>query len=250
MNIEDELIEEEIIYASKIVNKYHLKKGIYNLQELCDELTKICFHAKFEVDKNKTKNNFEGTVKISSQQKLKTTQSLKYIISNRLAYKLGRWQWNIGKSPKKIEKIIFPPQKISPKAFRKNSFPLMKILRLRFTNLWLLPHLGLITSWSNLFAKGLENTTEFYLTKNSQDHAIEKQATLISHLTSLTISSNFLKNQSAISYFSFSKEQILQIMEDKLTLSHISQNDQNILHLPFYGMFCQFKGFYQNENVC
>ena len=92
MNIEDELIEEEIIYASKIVNKYHLKKGIYNLQELCDELTKICFHGKFEVDKNKTKNNFEGTVKISSQQKLKTAQSLKYIISNRLAYKLGRWQ--------------------------------------------------------------------------------------------------------------------------------------------------------------
>ena len=92
MNIEDELIEEEIIYASKIVNKYHLKKGIYNLQELCDELTKLCFHSKFEVDKNNTKNNFEGTVKITSQHKLKTAQSLKYIISNRLAYKLGRWQ--------------------------------------------------------------------------------------------------------------------------------------------------------------
>ena len=124
-NIDDELIEEELVYDSKIVNKYHLKKGHYNLQELCKELTKICFNAKFEVleDKTKTKNDFEGTVKIRSKQKIKNPQSLKYSISNRLAYKLGRWQWKIGKSPKKFEKIIFPPPKISPKAFRKNSFP-------------------------------------------------------------------------------------------------------------------------------
>ena len=87
------------------------------------------------------------------------------------------------------------------------------------------------------------------MTKNSQENTIEKEATLISHLTSLTISANFLKNQSAISYFSFSKEQLLQIMEDKLTLSQISQHDQNILHLPFYGMFCHYKVFCQNEKV-
>ena len=94
MNIDDELIEEELVYDSKIVNKYHLKKGHYNLQELCKELTKICFNAKFEVleDKTKTKNDFEGTVKICSKQKIKNPQSLKYSISNRLAYKLGRWQ--------------------------------------------------------------------------------------------------------------------------------------------------------------
>ena len=123
VNIEDELLVEEIVYASKIVNKYHLKKAHYNLQDLCKELTKICFHAKFEFleDKTKSNNDFEGNVKISSKQKLKNPESLKYIISNRLAYKLGRWQWNIGKS--KFEKIIFQPPKISPKAFQKNSLP-------------------------------------------------------------------------------------------------------------------------------
>lgn len=94
MNIEDELLVEEIVYASKFVNKYHLKKAHYNLQELCKELTKICFHAQFEFleDKTKSNNDFEGNVKISSKQKLKDPESVKYIISNRLAYKLGRWQ--------------------------------------------------------------------------------------------------------------------------------------------------------------
>ena len=198
MNIDDEIIEEELVYASKLVNKFHLKKGHYTLQELCKELTKICFNAKFDVleDKTKTKNAFEGTVRISSKQKIKDIQSLKYSISNKLAYQLG-----------------------------------------------------FITSWGSLFSKGLENSTQFYVIKNSQENTIEKEANIISHLTSLTISANFLKNQSAISYFSFSKEQLLQIMEDKLTLSQISQHDQNILHLPFYGMFCHYNVFCQNEKV-
>jgi len=92
VNVEDELLVEEIVYATKIVNKYHLKKAHYNLEEFCNELTKICFHAKFEVLEDKTKNDFEGSVKISSKKKLKNPQSIKYIISNRLAYKLGRLQ--------------------------------------------------------------------------------------------------------------------------------------------------------------
>lgn len=91
MNIDDELLVEEVIYATKIEKKYHLKKGHYNLEEFCNELTKICFFAKFEVLEDKTKNGFEGFVKIScSKEKLKDAQSIKYIISNKLAYKLGR----------------------------------------------------------------------------------------------------------------------------------------------------------------
>ena len=40
---------EEALLDTKIVKKYHLKRGTYNLNELCDALTDLCIHAKFEV---------------------------------------------------------------------------------------------------------------------------------------------------------------------------------------------------------
>ena len=176
---------EEAVLVDKIVKKLHLKRGTYNLNELCDALTDLCIHAKFEVLENKSKNPFEGSVKISLKEPNDKFKSVKYTISNKLSYKLG-----------------------------------------------------IITSWTNLFAKGLENNTEFYMKKNSQEINLEQiEATLISHLSTLTISANFLKNQTAICYFTFSKEQILQILEDKLSICQISQHDQNIISLPFYGMF-------------
>ena len=91
INIEDEIIVERVKYETEIIGNYHLKKGLYDLDTFCKELTTICFLADFKIDK-KIINKYEGDIEITSSQpkeKLEKCQYFSYNFSNKLAYKIG-----------------------------------------------------------------------------------------------------------------------------------------------------------------
>ena len=78
--------------------------------------------------------------------------------------------------------------------------------------------LGII-SYSDIFINGVNENTQFTLVKDGKLVELKRDASLLKHMHFLQLSSNFmLVREKHISYIQLSKDDLVNIFEDKLTI--------------------------------